>query len=105
MKIMYSWRRNTPSTVTGESVTVTILYSSFKKDEIDELEQAMPKGTIIMESSRPVVCTQEAVKPVWKDNKIYCGACGKRIPRKIGAHYCHKCGRQIAWNMHGGDKA
>ena len=42
-------------------------------------------------------CPLDPIRPVWKDNKIYCGACGKRIPRKINAHYCHKCGRQINW--------
>ena len=42
-------------------------------------------------------CPMIPVRPVWKENKIYCGACGKRIPRKIGAHYCHKCGRMINW--------
>lgn len=42
-------------------------------------------------------CPLDPVRPVWKENKIYCGACGKRIPRKINAHYCHKCGRGINW--------
>ena len=43
-------------------------------------------------------CLYQPIRPVWKDNKIYCGACGKRIPRKINAHYCHNCGRRILWN-------
>ena len=33
----------------------------------------------------------------WKDNKAYCGSCGKRIPAKIDAKFCHKCGKYIAW--------
>ena len=41
---------------------------------------------------------REPVKPTWKDGKAYCGACGKRIPLKIGARYCHKCGRGVAWD-------
>ena len=27
----------------------------------------------------------------------YCGKCGCRIPLKIKAHYCHKCGTLIDW--------
>ena len=27
----------------------------------------------------------------------YCGQCGCRIPLKIKAHYCHKCGTPIDW--------
>ena len=42
-------------------------------------------------------CPMDPVRPVYKDNKIYCGACGKRIPAKINAHYFHKCGRGINW--------
>ena len=40
---------------------------------------------------------QEAVKPTWQQGKAYCGSCGKRIPLKIGARFCHKCGRQVSW--------
>ena len=42
-------------------------------------------------------CHMDPVKPSWHQGKAYCGACGKRIPQKIGAHYCHKCGRKVAW--------
>ena len=41
---------------------------------------------------------QEAVEPTWRQGKAYCGSCGKRIPLKIGARYCHKCGRTVKWN-------
>ena len=47
MKVYYSWKRNTPSTATGESLTVTITYQSFDKSEIDSLEEVMPKGVVI----------------------------------------------------------
>jgi hypothetical protein len=40
---------------------------------------------------------QEAVEPTWQQWKAYCGACGKRIPLKIGARFCHKCGKPISW--------
>lgn len=42
-------------------------------------------------------CSYKAVKPEWRQGKAYCGACGKRIPMKIKAHYCHKCGRKVWW--------
>lgn len=38
-----------------------------------------------------------ATKAEWRDGKAYCGGCGKRIPAKIGAKFCHKCGKYIAW--------
>ena len=49
MKIYQTWKRNEPSTFSGESITLTIVYTSFDKAEIDELEQKMPKGMLVME--------------------------------------------------------
>ena len=50
MKITQSWKRNAPSTVQGESITYTIVYSSFKEGEIDRqqefLEMLVPKGCV-----------------------------------------------------------
>ncbi len=40
---------------------------------------------------------QKAVKPTWQQGKAYCGSCGKRIPLKIGARFCHKCGQAVKW--------
>lgn len=40
---------------------------------------------------------QEAVEPTWQQGKAYCGSCGKRIPLKIGARFCHKCGKAVKW--------
>jgi len=40
---------------------------------------------------------QEAVEPTWQQGKAYCGSCGKRIPLKIGARFCHKCGQAVKW--------
>ena len=48
MKIYQSWKRNEPSTSSGESITVTIVYTSFDMSEIDELEKKMPKGMLVM---------------------------------------------------------
>ena len=39
----------------------------------------------------------EPVQPTYRQGKAYCGACGKRIPTKIDARFCHKCGRKIRW--------
>ena len=40
---------------------------------------------------------QESVSPTWQQGKAYCGSCGKRIPLKIGARFCHKCGKPVLW--------
>ena len=48
MKIYQSWRRNNPDTVNGESITLTIVYASLNKDEIDKIQEQMPKGTMIV---------------------------------------------------------
>lgn len=48
MKIYESWKRNKPDSVSGESITVTITYSSFNKNEIDEFEKTLPKGILVM---------------------------------------------------------
>lgn len=37
------------------------------------------------------------MKPTWRRGKAYCGACGRRIPLKIKARFCHKCGQWIEW--------
>lgn len=52
MKICQSWKRNEPSTYSGESITLTIVYTSFDKDEIDELEKKMPKGILVMDDKK-----------------------------------------------------
>lgn len=50
MKILCSHKRNLPDTVTGESVTVTITYSSFYKEEIDSFEKSLPRGIIMVDT-------------------------------------------------------
>ena len=49
MKVTQTWKRNMPSTVAGESITLTIVCSSFNREEIDDLEKKMPKGMIVAE--------------------------------------------------------
>lgn len=45
----------------------------------------------------PDYCPLNPIRPTWQQGKAYCGQCGKRIPLKIKANYCHKCGREINW--------
>ena len=52
MKIYQSWKRNKPDTQSGESITVTITYCSFNANEIDELQEQMPKGLLIMDTDK-----------------------------------------------------
>jgi hypothetical protein len=56
--------------------------------EISELKHQIHDG---------VLKEQEAVEPTWQQGKAYCGSCGKRIPLKIGARFCHKCGQAVKW--------
>ena len=51
MKLTQSWKRNMPSSLGGESITLTTVYSSFDKAEIDELEKQMPRGIMISDYS------------------------------------------------------
>lgn len=53
MKIVQTWKRNTPSSAGGYSITVTYTYSSFNPDEIDEIAKKLPKGMIIMDTDKP----------------------------------------------------
>ena len=34
---------------------------------------------------------------IYSNNKQYCGGCLKRIPKKIKAKYCHKCGKRLSY--------
>lgn len=52
MKIYQSWKRNHPTTVTGESITFTVVYTSFDKEEIDELESLLQRGFTISDGIR-----------------------------------------------------
>lgn len=42
---------------------------------------------------------KKGVHVICNSNKNYCGNCLKRIPKKIKAKYCPKCGRRIKWNL------
>lgn len=51
MKVTQSWKRNEPDTMSGESITLVTVYSSYDKAEIDDLEQKMPKGIMLYETA------------------------------------------------------
>ncbi len=51
MKVTQSWTRNMRDTLVGESITLTTVYSSFDPEEIDRLEENMPKGILVMDGS------------------------------------------------------
>ena len=59
-------------------------------ENIKQTAQSMMEGVCLLKE-------QEAVEPTWQQGKAYCGSCGKRIPLKIGARFCHKCGKPILW--------
>ena len=50
MKITQTWKRNMPSSAGGYSITITTTYSSFNREEIDDLEKRMPKGILVMDT-------------------------------------------------------
>ena len=55
MRIAQIWKRNMTDTITGESITVTITYSSFDSEEIDKLEKIMKdryKEMLIIENNK-----------------------------------------------------
>ena len=54
---------------------------------------------MLMRDALNLLREQEPVAPRYKDPyHAYCGACGCRIPLKIKARYCHKCGKAVKWN-------
>lgn len=53
MKILQTWKRNTPSSAGGYSITVSYTYSSSNPNEIDEIIKKLPKGMIIMDTDNP----------------------------------------------------
>lgn len=74
MKIYQSWKRNIPSTVSGESITITIVCSSFAKDEIDQLEEKLNKGVIVTETKpKPAEeLTAMEIDGLWCDDISFC---------------------------------
>ena len=52
MRITQMWKRDEPDTHSGYSITLTTVYSSQNKEEIDELEKKLPKGIMLMYRDR-----------------------------------------------------
>ena len=53
MKVFQSYRRNTPSSEGGYSITVTITYASQNLTEIDEIEKKLSNGMMILDTDKP----------------------------------------------------
>ena len=49
MKIVQSWKRNTPTTK-GYSMTITCTCFSKNEEELEELAKKLPKGTIVIDT-------------------------------------------------------
>ena len=64
---------------------------------IDHIKTATDVDPWAKEMAEKLLKEQEAVEPTWQQGKAYCGSCGKRIPLKIGARFCHKCGQAVKW--------
>ena len=58
MKVIQSWKRNMPSTVSGESITITITCLSFIKEEIDQLEASLLKGGTVISQTQSGTSTE-----------------------------------------------
>lgn len=110
MKITQSWKRNTPNTQCGESITVSVTYSSLDQSEVYEIEKRLMKGVAVMESDEkgPIEERKEHVKPQYdaNGNKFWnCPRCGKYIDRyntRIPweeVKYCSYCGQGVTWNV------
>ena len=61
MRITQSWHRNEPDTISGYSITLTTVYSSKDKDEIDDLEKNMPKGLLVMDGDYHIIQDDEVI--------------------------------------------
>jgi len=61
------------------------------------LDEIMPQCALLVRDAVVLLKEQRAVEPTWQQGKAYCGSCGKRIPLKIGARFCHKCGQAVKW--------
>lgn len=48
MIVYQSWYRNKQTPIDGDSITAIYRYTSFNKSEIDELEQTLPKGGLLV---------------------------------------------------------
>lgn len=51
MRITQSWRRDATTTAFGESITMTIKFTSFDKAEIDQIAEKMPWNLLVMDTN------------------------------------------------------
>lgn len=71
----------------------------FGENDVRDYSQGRPDWCPLKDEHAVCVnCSFQPTRPTWQQGKAYCGQCGKRIPLKIKANYCHKCGREILWD-------
>ena len=51
MRITQSWRRDAATSAFGESLTMTIKFTSFDKAEIDQIAEKMPWNFLVMDTN------------------------------------------------------
>lgn len=64
---------------------------------IDHIKTATDVDPWAKEWSEELLMKHIPVRPIPRDGKTYCGQCGIRIPGKIKARFCHKCGQAVLW--------
>lgn len=65
MRITQSWHRNMPTTGGGYALTITIVYSSKVKAEIDEIEKKMPEGMMVFDTDKSEWHKREMTVTEW----------------------------------------
>ena len=82
-----------------EQVTMTVneLHDKFLFSVVRSYCESVTQQEISKNELIEAIKKQRPVKQTWQNGKAYCGTCGKRIPGKIKAHYCHKCGQKVDW--------
>ena len=53
MKVTQTWERNTPSSAGGYSITVKTTYFSFNPSDIDDIENKLPRGMLVIDTDKP----------------------------------------------------
>jgi len=98
VKTVKELNEDTPIKISLECVEDILELLKEQEDLGTELTNAVELIHKKNERIEKLLKEREAVEPTWQQGKAYCGSCGKRIPLKIGARFCHKCGRSVEWN-------
>lgn len=79
MRTTQTWIRNDPTSDAGESLTVSVVFSSFDKNEIDNLELKMSNGAQLIKNDRK------------KYEIIHCMHCAEFDPNGVPESGCGFC--------------